>query len=1315
MGNGEKVVSYPLLLFSILLIFYLLSFVFAASFNSSVIPVTADAGLINVLLNFTVNNTETTSINITEVNITFPSYVSFVPDSNGTTASDTSFVNVSSNLIRWINTTPIGFIPNGTTKYFWFNVSIEKNTATRIASFNISTTDTSGNSNSMVVNVVIFGTVWSSPKEEFYIKPPEIFLNWTNNYQSNVTIAINNSITYQTKIEINNITTEIKGNYSQALFYGSEPTYAKCFIPPGPWQYTSTPLLVKDTSGEYINITQLMNTGDQTNFTLIHYTTCPPGRYWGTMNLRNATNAAENVNVTVTIDVPISVENELNISTGIGEFKGRLPVYATTYHSYYFNTSAIQNATGIVINLTWNNPANDLDLFLVDSYGNLKAKSIRKNSNFEELQFNYLPVGEIWEIRIYGNVSEDEDYWGYVSYTTLNITNSSAPEQQFDLINFGTMKVGDTSRVSFAIRNEGNLTFSNLTESKEVYHVDKFDSSRVPATFSFIIPKFANKIRVEINWTGDSNYTLNLYMPNGTLAGSSSNKRGNANVSKVMQEEFVETATISEGVWKIEIKNNTPTVENYTVVAKFWVNPEWWISSNYTGSGIYFNITGQPNSTYDFHFNFTIPKNATSGIYGGFLKYSGSSSVILPFKVNVSTATLLVNNSFESSTIELEDNIGFNRTGTNALILNISLSNTGNEELTFEVLSSTSLKLGDGSRYINFSYEYLPSLHPNTSSLLNITITIDTTKTNNTPGIYKGWIYFNATQAHPYPEFNLSLEVKLTDKLKVDFLGINTTDGNNIKENATIDENVTLLLEPYFANRTRIVNLLPSNFTNIYLEEGNVSHKIPINPVETSCTSPTEICKLNVTIPANKPGGQYRVYLTTTYKTNDVTLTNTTSFFPLIINNTGLWMELISYPSSLANGTSGIVNVSIKNYGPLKAIGAKIKLTPGSLLSSSTTSAGTNCDASFSANEWTFNLSAYNSSGCWIGWNITAGQTNGTTTSTFTAINGTWFPFARSSFDTIVTKPAEGIITPPSPTYIANLEFIRAEQLITVQQNSTNSTIVEIKNTGNKTLNVTFSIENINTGWYTINATSKTLEPNKIAAFKVTFNIGSVEIGDYSGKYKASSPDKTITKDFTLRILPTEQKKKEINATLEEFKLNYTQLENEIDQAKARGINVTLAEKKLSELKSKIEEAENYIAKGDYLSAFNLFNTIKLLMGETKVELEKAKEAKAKAAPLAIPWNLIVPALIGIFVAVLLIYLFWPVKSGYKPEEKRFIKEGGIAPTVRLEEIKTKKESLLSWIVRKIKGKKEEVRIPEEKTVEEKWRELYEKYKKKAV
>jgi hypothetical protein len=990
-------------------------------------------------------------------------------------------------------------------------------------------------------------------------------------------------------------------------------------------------------------------------------------------------NASYNHTKLIKIGIPI------NKTTGIGRITNTLEANAQTYHSYFFNTSAIENATMLAIELNWTNKSKNIDFFLFDESGNhIDDVYDYQLETGKGLVYNQLlPYNKVWEIRIYSNLTSPENYTLSIYLSTLN--------SSINLIPFGSINVSDQRNfINITLKNEGSLVFENVTQEKLfIVHLN-LTSSSGEKEFVHFLP-YSTLTGIFVKWQDkNSNYTLNIYGPNGERY-TSINKHIAAKVSNATLEESVIISQPSIGRWKIVVKNNTLAAGDYNLTIASLLNASDWIKSNFTAQT--FNSTSKINSTKEMHINFTVPNYARANFYWGVIEYHGKYPgetikrpvLSIKFYVNVTTPELVVNNTFISSKINIEDNIGFNRTGENVIRLSIPINNTGNLDLTFDSNSS--------SNFLNHSTYYMPItfIHPTTipasgSGILNINITIDTTKTGNNVGIYKGWIYLNATKAHPYPGFNLSLEVLLTDKIKVNFLGINTSDGNNIKENANIDENITLLLEPYFANGTRIINLLPSNFTNIYLEEGNVSYRIEsINPVAAICVSPSDFCKLNVTIPSGKPGGQYKVYLTTTYNTSGVTLTNSTSFFPLAINNTGLWMELISYPSSLANGTSGLVNVSIKNYGYSNATQAKIKLTPGSLVNSNTMQAGSNCNSYFSDTEWTFNLTALNNSGCWVAWRITAGQINGTSTSYINGTSGYWYK--NLSFDTIVTKPSEGIII-PSPTYVANLEFIRAEQLIMIQQNSTNSTIVEVKNTGNKTLNITFSIENINSDWYTLNATSKTLEQNRIAAFRVTFNIGNIEIGDYSGKYKASSPDKTITKDFTLRVLPSEQKKKEINATLEEFKLNYTQLENEINQAKANGINVNLAENKLSELKSKIKEAENYIAKGDYLSAYNLFNTIKLLIGETKIELEKAKEAKAKLPSSIIPWNLIIPIIVGVIVVTFLIYLFWPVKSGYKPEERRFIKGGGIAPTVRLEEIKTKKESFLSWIVKKNKREK---------------------------
>jgi galactokinase/mevalonate kinase-like predicted kinase len=223
-----------------------------------------------------------------------------------------------------------------------------------------------------------------------------------------------------------------------------------------------------------------------------------------------------------------------------------------------------------------------------------------------------------------------------------------------------------------------------------------------------------------------------------------------------------------------------------------------------------------------------------------------------------------------------------------------------------------------------------------------------------------------------------------------------------------------------------------------------------------------------------------------------------------------------------------------------------------------------------------------------------------------------------------------------------------------VQQNSSNYTDVQIKNTGNKTLNVTFRIDGINSTWYSLNDTSEQLYQNNKAGFRITFAVGSEDVKDYQGTYTATSTDKTINQNFTLRVMPAPGKKIEINDTFLSYKTNATALEVLVNQSRDKKLNVTLAEQKLAELKAKITQAENYIASGDYFNANQLFDSIKKLIDDINSELSKAKEVKAKANMKNI-W-IFVGIAAGLIVVGVLAYMFWPVKG--KPT-KTYLPSGG--------------------------------------------------------
>ncbi|MDI3544469.1 MAG: hypothetical protein PWQ28_750, partial [Candidatus Woesearchaeota archaeon] len=150
-SSKNRIAFASLILFSLIF----LSFGYAANFNAIVTPTSINEDT-EVLLNFTINNTDTT-LNITQVNITLPTDFSFVDDTNGTSASNATFSNTTTTL-NWTNTTTEGFIKNGSIQYFWFNV-----TATQPGTYNVTidTLDTSTTVNSTNVTITVENTPYT--------------------------------------------------------------------------------------------------------------------------------------------------------------------------------------------------------------------------------------------------------------------------------------------------------------------------------------------------------------------------------------------------------------------------------------------------------------------------------------------------------------------------------------------------------------------------------------------------------------------------------------------------------------------------------------------------------------------------------------------------------------------------------------------------------------------------------------------------------------------------------------------------------------------------------------------------------------------------------------------------------------------------------------------------------------------------------------------------------------------------------------------------------------------------------------------------
>ncbi|MEM5801892.1 MAG: hypothetical protein QXQ18_00695 [Candidatus Aenigmatarchaeota archaeon] len=241
---------------------------------------------------------------------------------------------------------------------------------------------------------------------------------------------------------------------------------------------------------------------------------------------------------------------------------------------------------------------------------------------------------------------------------------------------------------------------------------------------------------------------------------------------------------------------------------------------------------------------------------------------------------------------------------------------------------------------------------------------------------------------------------------------------------------------------------------------------------------------------------------------------------------------------------------------------------------------------------------------------------------------------------------------------VVNLTII-AIDFISTEQNSYNSTIVVIKNTGDITQNVNFTIEGIDATWYTLNATNKTILPGRTFSILANFTVGMFEIKDYNGIFKAASPNKTVIKSFTLRINPGIENKTFINNTFLIYQTEALKILEEINASKQKGLNTTLAEQNYTQLQQKLSEIENDMKSGDYFSAYQKLSDAKNLLEAIKSSLQKQP---IEAFPVSISTSistaisgfLIYIIIGGVALIGILVYLFWPTKTYAPPQYKAF-------------------------------------------------------------
>ncbi|QQG39571.1 MAG: hypothetical protein HYS81_04290 [Candidatus Aenigmatarchaeota archaeon] len=1146
--------------------------------------------------------------------------------------------------------------------------------------------------------------VYSLPvPAQFNVTQDTIRLNWTTadtgrQYEANITIWRNDTAIPALIAAVINNTHTVLRNYTQP---GTENDWATGTSGYGSASCGSTgaqtPLFVKNGTDVRTNITIPLTTANE-NLTVLFSAAraCPPGRYYGLLNVTNSTNATHYANITVIMDIPIDANNSLSTSgatNGVGQFRGKLDINESEDHRYYFNTSAIVNATSVTVNITWAGHTNDVDLFLFDENNVFLTGSSGRNLS-ETLTFMYPQAARMFNVRVYGNNTTSQiDYQGpggFLIYGTLNATNAST-SATLNRINFTGLAPSERHTVNIVLTNTGSINQTNVTEASELYLMQRF-SSNAPTgaqNFTLRVPDFVTKIDARLNWTGGVNYTLRLIKPDGTLVGTSSNKSHLSNKTGSVSEEFVtftpSGATIGfddDGTWTVEVANNTAGPVLYNVTAKLFINASAWIMSNYTTRT--FNQTGLTNNYGTHQINLTAQNDTLSGEVGGRLRYTSLSGAIhdIPLNSTVVTAELMVNSTYNRSTITITDNIGVNRTGLGSILLNISVNNTGNADLTFDArANSTGLNLtSNSSKFLDFSTtDPTGTLSANTGSNLNLTITADTLETLNTEGLYVGWVTLNDTGARPYQTFNLTVRVNLTSEIDVrvrDALHV----GNNEIENVTQTNNITVAAEVFYKNGTEITDMINAtgNFT-VYIFEGNTSTRYPssgtLNVTNESITSTDDVPLLqngryefNATLPPDsaRPGGYYSVFVGASDVRLGTTLKGNGTNSTIRVNNSGLYFVAIDSTSvTVADNSVAYFNFSVRNLGTFAPGGfinistnSNLVITPDAENSTACTD-GTKVGNGFRLESVTAanSIDPDGTEVCRLAFKLDPNNVTSSTSATLTiSATGEAADYGDLSISLTITDADSSSSSSSSSSSDSSSDTTADEAAaeetaeedvldiasypadVEIVQGGNKSVDIGVKNTGDTTQSgVELAVEGVDASWFGVDPESVDILADETVTFAVSYAIpADAAIGEHAITYKASNADNEGSVTATLTVQPSNETKAKIEATYAAKLQNITTVETRINDLSKRGYNLTEANATLAELKEKMRLAGEAIASGDYIEANALLAEADELL--SKLHLQLAEAVPASGTSLLLIAGIVVAVAVG----GLVVYMFLP-------------------------------------------------------------------------
>ncbi len=460
------------------------------------------------------------------------------------------------------------------------------------------------------------------------------------------------------------------------------------------------------------------------------------------------------------------------------------------------------------------------------------------------------------------------------SNTSLNITlNTSLSDNNEVILNLTNLRTSDslsskiTSNTTFWYISSDNLSFgqyllkitpanfsSNRNLSLYVYLHPQFSylnfsnikqnlynknlQNQTAHNISFYVDNTSeNKIEIYLKVNqSTSDIELILYSPSGTIINQTTTTSGEATIAYNNQSNF------PSGYWKLKINNtNQSTSYTYNLTISLF-------GTNISSLG---NISSEVN-TVETNFSWVFPekeilpteyyskisiKNSTevfSEVIRNTTKFAPTLYIESGDYVYVKSQTLYAGEENFSSSMDLYLNLNQTKNIT------LSICNRGNKNLT-SLSEKNSTVFKKNNLYLNFSV-ILPSTPIPPNNCKNLTISIIKAPENQSYlGNFSGWILLNTSNALPYTDINITLNITVVNETSPELRLGNCT--NNCYLN--LGEQAQFALYPYYYDRKNLINLTNSSL--------NLTILGPINKT-IILKKQTSLLYNNSTVSFNKTG-----------------------------------------------------------------------------------------------------------------------------------------------------------------------------------------------------------------------------------------------------------------------------------------------------------------------------------------------------------------------------------------------------------------------------------------------------------------------------